>query len=57
MQTLGGAGRRGTVDVGADDIRARGDQGAAQRRTDARPGAGNDRLFAGETHCAAAFIT
>jgi hypothetical protein len=57
MQTLGGAGRRGTVDVGADHVSSRGDQGAAQCGADARACAGDDRLLASETHCAAAFIT
>ena len=60
VQALRGAGRRGAVDVGADDVGARVDQGPAQRRADARAGAGDDRLLAGEipgSHCAASFIT
>ena len=56
-QVLGGACRRGPVDVGAEHVGADGHQCSAQRRADARAGSGDDRLLAGEAHCAASFIT
>ena len=45
------------VDVGADHIRARRHQRAAQRGADARACAGDNGVLTRETHCAASFIT